>query len=115
MFSSLKLNRCIIQLYNSLFFRTLLTYCKLTYMIQCHDMQGEDICVALQTHINDVMLRRYSRSHGNGSSVASSSVDASVVSKPPGMEAYEKHVKEMSKLLEESQRKIDQVFILHLS
>ena len=55
------------------------------------------------------MLRRYSRSHGNGNSVASSSVDATVVSKPPGMEAYEKHVKEMSKLLEESQKKIDQV------
>jgi len=28
--------------------------------------------------------------------------------KPPGIEVYEKHVQEMSKLLEESQKKIDQ-------
>jgi hypothetical protein len=27
--------------------------------------------------------------------------------KPPGIDVYEKHVQEMSKLLEESQRKID--------
>jgi hypothetical protein len=74
-------------------------------------MQGEDICVALQTHINDVMLRRYSRSHGSGSSNASNSLDATLVSKPPGMEGYEKRLKEMTKLLEESQRKIDQVFL----
>lgn len=31
--------------------------------------------------------------------------------KPPGIEVYEKHVQEMSKLLEESQKKIDQVFL----
>lgn len=73
--------------------------------------QGEDICVALQTHINDVMLRRYSRTRNMPNGQVPNGVDAvgppSV--KPAGLEVYEKHVQEMSKLLEESQRKIDQV------
>lgn len=73
--------------------------------------QGEDICVALQTHINDVMLRRYSRTRNvpNGQAQGAELVPAAVAApKPPGIEVYEKHVREMSKLLEESQKKIDQ-------
>jgi hypothetical protein len=38
-------------------------------------------------------------------------LDATLVSKPPGMEGYEKRLKEMTKLLEDSQRKIDQVLL----
>lgn len=34
------------------------------HIFQFDTKQGEDICVALQTHINDVMLRRYSRKGG---------------------------------------------------
>lgn len=73
--------------------------------------QGEDICVALQTHINDVMLRRYSRTRNvpNGQAQVTEPAAAVVATqKPPGIEVYEKHVQEMSKLLEESQKKIDQ-------
>lgn len=72
--------------------------------------QGEDICVALQTHINDVMLRRYSRTRNvpNGQTQAIEPPAPVAAPKPPGIEVYEKHVQEMSKLLEESQRKIDQ-------
>lgn len=72
--------------------------------------QGEDICVALQTHINDVMLRRYSRTRNATNGQLANGVDAGGIpnTKPPGIEVYEKHVQEMSKLLEESQRKIDQ-------
>lgn len=71
--------------------------------------QGEDICVALQTHINDVMLRRYSRTRNvpNGQAQGAETT-AAPTPKPPGIEVYEKHVQEMSKLLEESQKKIDQ-------
>jgi len=72
--------------------------------------QGEDICVALQTHINDVMLRRYSRTRNMPNGQVPNGVDAvgPPIVKPAGLEVYEKHVQEMSKLLEESQRKIDQ-------
>ncbi len=71
--------------------------------------QGEDICVALQTHINDVMLRRYSRTRNVPNGHLANGVDAggTTNAKPPGIEVYEKHVQEMSKLLEESQRKLD--------
>jgi len=71
-------------------------------------LQGEEICVALQTHINDVMLRRYSkaRSSSGGSSLNG---DASVNSKPSNLEFYEKRIQDLSKLVEESQRSADQV------
>ncbi|KAG0559984.1 hypothetical protein KC19_10G144700 [Ceratodon purpureus] len=80
------------------------------HIFQFETKQGEDICVALQTHINDVMLRRYSRTRNvpNGQTPASET-PAAPTPKPPGIEVYEKHVKEMSKLLEESQKKIDQL------
>eukprot|EP00250_Pteridium_aquilinum_P014170 c21823_g2_i3 orf=1-2091(-) len=80
------------------------------HVFQFETKQGEDICVALQTHINDVMLRRYSKSRVGANITASHNGDVSASSgKPPGMEVYEKHVQEMSKVLEESQRKIDQL------
>eukprot|EP00271_Cylindrocystis_brebissonii_P011446 TRINITY_DN290_c0_g1_i1.p1 TRINITY_DN290_c0_g1~~TRINITY_DN290_c0_g1_i1.p1 ORF type:complete len:1371 (-),score=418.39 TRINITY_DN290_c0_g1_i1:1882-5994(-) len=34
------------------------------HIFQFDTKQGEDICMALQTHINDVMLRRYARKSG---------------------------------------------------
>ncbi|XP_024387891.1 kinesin-like protein KIN-14I isoform X2 [Physcomitrium patens] len=81
------------------------------HIFQFETKQGEDICVALQTHINDVMLRRYSRNKNIPNGQVSNEVDttATLSTKPAGLEVYEKHVQEMSKLLEESQRKIDQL------
>lgn len=70
-------------------------------------MQGEEICVALQTHINDVMLRRYSKAR----SVAAGSMngDLSNIGKPPTVEFSEKKVQDLSKTVEESQKKVDRV------
>ena len=31
------------------------------HVFQFDTRQGEDICMALQTHINDIMMRRYSK------------------------------------------------------
>ena len=31
-------------------------------------VQGEDICMALQTHINDIMMKRYSKVRGRAHS-----------------------------------------------
>ncbi|XVF16068.1 hypothetical protein REPUB_Repub09cG0209100 [Reevesia pubescens] len=73
------------------------------HIFQFETKQGEEICVALQTHINDVMLRRYSKAR----SVANGSVNGDVFNnfKPPSLEVYEKRIQELSKAVEESQKK----------
>ena len=72
-------------------------------------MQGEEICVALQTHINDVMLRRYSKAR----SIASNAVNGDVMnnSKPPASnaEVYEKRLQDLYKATEEAQKHVDRV------
>lgn len=70
-------------------------------------MQGEEICVALQTHINDVMLRRYSKARS--SSNGSVNGDLSNNGKSPKMDVYEKCIQDLSRALEESEKKISEV------
>ncbi|KAJ1380946.1 Prismane-like superfamily [Sesbania bispinosa] len=77
------------------------------HIFQFETKQGEEICVALQTHINDVMLRRYSKARSSTSS--SLSEDISNNFKPPNLELYEKRVQELSKVAEESQRNAEQL------
>lgn len=70
-------------------------------------MQGEEICVALQTHINDVMLRRYSKARSaSGGAIHG---DFSQTVKTPSMDVYEKRVQELSRAAEESQKNADRV------
>lgn len=71
------------------------------HIFQFETKQGEEICVALQTHINDVMLRRYSkaRSAANGSQNGGLTYN-----KPPSEDAYEKRIQDLTKALEESQK-----------
>ncbi|KZV26025.1 kinesin-like calmodulin-binding protein [Dorcoceras hygrometricum] len=78
------------------------------HIFQFETKQGEEICVALQTHINDVMLRRYSkaRAAANGSVNGLSSDHTKT---PPPMDANEKRVLELSKLLEESEFKVSKL------
>ncbi|XP_057962077.1 kinesin-like protein KIN-14E [Malania oleifera] len=75
------------------------------HIFQFETKQGEEICVALQTHINDVMLRRYSKAR----STASGSIngDPSCNFMPPSMEVYEKRVQDLSKAFEESAKNAD--------
>ncbi|KAH6799336.1 kinesin-like calmodulin-binding protein [Perilla frutescens var. frutescens] len=77
------------------------------HIFQFETKQGEEICVALQTHINDVMLRRYSKARAvaNGSINGHSSDN---VVRPP-LDANEKRVLELSKSLEESENKVNQL------
>uniref|UniRef100_A0A0E0DJS3 Kinesin motor domain-containing protein n=1 Tax=Oryza meridionalis TaxID=40149 RepID=A0A0E0DJS3_9ORYZ len=75
------------------------------HIFQFETKQGEEICVALQTHINDVMLRRYSKARSATSAVSQN--DVSQTYKPPNIEIYEKRVQELSKAVEESERKAD--------
>lgn len=77
------------------------------HIFQFETKQGEEICVALQTHINDVMLRRYSKAR----SAASGSVNGDLSNnvKTPSIEVFEKRVQDLSKTVEESQRNADQL------
>ncbi|CDY57771.1 BnaC02g45110D [Brassica napus] len=78
------------------------------HIFQFETKQGEEICVALQTHINDVMLRRYSKARYAANSLVNGG-DISCSSKPQNLEVYEKRVQDLSKAFEESQRKNDKL------
>uniref|UniRef100_M4ESM1 Kinesin motor domain-containing protein n=1 Tax=Brassica campestris TaxID=3711 RepID=M4ESM1_BRACM len=75
------------------------------HIFQFETKQGEEICVALQTHINDVMLRRYSKARYAANSLVNGG-DISCSSKPQNLEVYEKRVQD---LFEESQKKNDKL------
>ncbi|CAN6236585.1 unnamed protein product [Urochloa humidicola] len=77
------------------------------HIFQFETKQGEEICVALQTHINDVMLRRYSKARSATSVTSQNDVTQSC--KLPNIEMYEKQVQELTKTVEESQKKADRL------
>ncbi|CAH9098359.1 unnamed protein product [Cuscuta epithymum] len=77
------------------------------HIFQFETKQGEEICVALQTHINDVMLRRYSkaRTASNGSVIT----DLPNNAKMPNTDSYEKRIEELTSALEESRKKVNEL------
>ncbi|CAA2968417.1 kinesin-like calmodulin-binding [Olea europaea subsp. europaea] len=77
------------------------------HIFQFETKQGEEICVALQTHINDVMLRRYSKARAVASGSSNGHLPDNV--RPPTMDINEKRVKELSKSVEESEKKANQL------
>lgn len=40
------------------------------HIFQFETRQGEDICMALQTHINDIMMKRYNKVRGRAAAAA---------------------------------------------
>ncbi|KAM0878406.1 hypothetical protein ACQ4PT_034896 [Festuca glaucescens] len=79
------------------------------HIFQFETKQGEEICVALQTHINDVMLRRYSKARSGSATSTVSQNDVSQADKPANVEMYDKRVQELSREVDESQKKADQL------
>ncbi|XP_028090996.1 kinesin-like protein KIN-14E isoform X3 [Camellia sinensis] len=77
------------------------------HIFQFETKQGEEICVALQTHINDVMLRRYSKARY----VASGSINGDLSNnfRPPSVDVHEERIQHLSKALEESQKNANQL------
>uniref|UniRef100_A0A7S0R8D5 Kinesin-like protein n=1 Tax=Pyramimonas obovata TaxID=1411642 RepID=A0A7S0R8D5_9CHLO len=80
------------------------------HIFQFETKQGEDICVALQTHINDVMMRRYSKAKAVASDPASGAASNFKGEGAPGTmsfgHVYEKRVADMSKVLDEKDARI---------
>lgn len=72
-------------------------------------LQGEEICVALQTHINDVMLRRYSKARSTASGSINGDLNTNL--RAPNLDIYENRVQDLSKALEESQKNANHVSI----
>ncbi|XP_074560216.1 kinesin-like protein KIN-14I [Curcuma longa] len=77
------------------------------HIFQFETKQGEEICVALQTHINDVMLRRYAKARS--ATVGAIQGDFSHSSKAPSSDMHEKRIQELSRSIEESQKNIDRL------
>ncbi|CAI9110386.1 OLC1v1010396C1 [Oldenlandia corymbosa var. corymbosa] len=78
------------------------------HIFQFETRQGEEICVALQTHINDVMLRRYSKARSAANGVTNGEIPSNN-QKPPTVEVYELRVQELSRALDDSQKKTNQL------
>ncbi|XP_004287698.1 PREDICTED: kinesin-like calmodulin-binding protein [Fragaria vesca subsp. vesca] len=76
------------------------------HIFQFETKQGEEICVALQTHINDVMLRRYSKARTASSGSTNGDISSNL---KPSVEVHEKRVQDLSKAVEESQQNVDQL------
>ncbi|CAD7699890.1 unnamed protein product [Ostreobium quekettii] len=72
------------------------------HIFQFETKQGEDICLALQTHINDIMMKRYSKAK------AMAAAEGKQVARDSGPK-YEKHVNQMQKMLEDSTKQIEEL------
>ncbi|KAK9917170.1 hypothetical protein WJX75_001536 [Coccomyxa subellipsoidea] len=82
------------------------------HIFQFDTRQGEDICMALQTHINDIMMKRYSKAKAmagaDGKVQASGSSEADL---PPAHfgAKYEQHVGALQKQLDEAKKTIEEM------
>ncbi|KAK9678681.1 hypothetical protein RND81_11G227100 [Saponaria officinalis] len=79
------------------------------HIFQFETKQGEEICVALQTHINDVMLRRYSKARAIASNVTNGDVLNNSKAVSHTGEVDETRVQDLYKAAEDSQKHIDQL------
>jgi hypothetical protein len=75
-------------------------------------MQGEDICMALQTHINDIMMKRLTKAKAAmvtaGSADAATSQGASAPTSDGGYgPRYEAHISEMQAKLDTANNRWD--------
>ena len=96
------------------------------HVFQFETRQGEDICVALQTHINDIMLRRYQKQQRSASAAGTpgAATPGAVPATPgavdtpasPGARAsqtelaaiYERRTAEVSAALADAQKRLDE-------
>ncbi|MEW5314403.1 MAG: hypothetical protein WDW38_005908 [Sanguina aurantia] len=83
------------------------------HIFQFETRQGEDICMALQTHINDIMMKRYSKAKAAapdgkaGPGAGPGPVGGLGLSQGNFGPKYEQHVATLQTELEEAKRKIE--------
>eukprot|EP00958_Prasinococcus_capsulatus_P007212 scaffold668_cov385-Prasinococcus_capsulatus_cf.AAC.17 len=77
------------------------------HIFQFETKQGEEICIALQTHINDVMMKRYSK--GKSMSTAATEAGKKVPQAQPNQSRTlaTAQAQEMNKVLEDANKRID--------
>ncbi|CAK0740574.1 hypothetical protein CVIRNUC_001260 [Coccomyxa viridis] len=77
------------------------------HIFQFDTRQGEDICMALQTHINDIMMKRYSKAKAmvGGESKAPAAEQAA----PEYGAKYQQHMGTLQKQLEEAKQTIEKM------
>lgn len=76
------------------------------HIFQFESKQGEDICMALQTHINDIMMKRYSKAKAaqeGGEDIAAVAIGGG----DPGPK-YQAHVAELQRQLDEATAAIEE-------
>ncbi|KXZ52314.1 hypothetical protein GPECTOR_10g946 [Gonium pectorale] len=74
------------------------------HIFQFETRQGEDICMALQTHINDIMMKRYSKAKASAS--AEKAQQQLGLSQGNFGPKYEAHVAQLQQELEDLRKKI---------
>lgn len=88
---------------NAVFFK--MRVAGVLHIFQFETKQGEEICMALQTHINDIMMKRYSKAQaasGNEGGEADAPNEANFGPK------YQAHIGELQRQLDEAKEEIAQ-------
>ncbi len=73
------------------------------HIFQFETRQGEDICMALQTHINDIMMKRYSKAKAASDARASDSGGAGGAGSSAYSAKMEEALREQGAALERAQ------------
>ena len=86
---------------NAVFFK--MRVAGVLHIFQFETKQGEDICMALQTHINDIMMKRYSKAQAASGKDAG---DAEAPSEANFGPKYQAHIGELQRQLDEANDEI---------
>ncbi len=86
---------------NAVFFK--MRVAGVLHIFQFETKQGEDICMALQTHINDIMMKRYSKAQAASGNEADGSEGPTEANFGP---KYQAHIGELQRQLDEANETI---------
>ena len=87
---------------NAVFFK--MRVAGVLHIFQFETKQGEDICMALQTHINDIMMKRYSKAQAAAGNEPSETADAPTEANFGPK--YQAHIGELQRQLDEANQQI---------
>eukprot|EP00798_Chlamydomonas_sp_ICE-L_P023239 gene23239-30463_t len=79
------------------------------HIFQFETRQGEDICMALQTHINDIMMKRYSKTTQAKAMSGEGLTGADPAAIAQGTQRHDQDVSSLQKALEDAQLKMHEM------